>query len=176
MPSCTSSIGLWSTTFGFICLLRSLRLSYCEPTLQSIWSGTVSLIYWGAIPGALPIATIADRLGRKQGLFATFSASIVALLLAIYSLWVSKLTSTFASAILFYFMRCPESSWDFFSPLDWAWQRFFSMRLGNERKDSSLISVPNTAVGSCPFFPAWQFRWGPSSERCSACHKSTGHP
>ncbi|KAK5984321.1 Transporter major facilitator family protein [Trichostrongylus colubriformis] len=54
-------------------------------TLVFIWGVIVSTFFWGATVGALLIQTVADRLGRRNGIIGSFLVQIIAVALEILS-------------------------------------------------------------------------------------------
>uniref|UniRef100_A0A7I4YP36 MFS domain-containing protein n=1 Tax=Haemonchus contortus TaxID=6289 RepID=A0A7I4YP36_HAECO len=81
-----------------LAFIQFLNDSYAEThgirqdrgTLEFLWGVIVSTFFWGATVGALLIQTIADRLGRKNGIIFTFLVQIIAVAMEIVSFFANS--------------------------------------------------------------------------------------
>jgi MFS family permease len=58
-------------------------------TQKAIWSGFVALLFVGAIIGSLILPIVAERLGRKNGLYISTSLTMIACVMSALSKSVS---------------------------------------------------------------------------------------
>ncbi|CAI5452049.1 unnamed protein product [Caenorhabditis angaria] len=71
-----------------------------DSTLQNIWSFVVAILFLGALAGSFSIRLIADFMGRKNGLFVSIGAGIIAAGMSILSKFIAVFELYVASRIV----------------------------------------------------------------------------
>ncbi|KAK6010216.1 hypothetical protein OSTOST_24770, partial [Ostertagia ostertagi] len=69
--------------------ISSIRTSYqCQRQRSQIWSLIVAILFLGALAGSFSIRLIADRIGRKQGLYVSMVIGCVSAGLSVGSKFI----------------------------------------------------------------------------------------
>ncbi|CAD6196248.1 unnamed protein product [Caenorhabditis auriculariae] len=71
-----------------------------DTTIENIWSFVVAIMFLGALAGSFSIRFIAEKIGRKRGLYISIGAGVISCLMAIGSKYVSLFELFIVSRIL----------------------------------------------------------------------------
>ncbi|VDP04849.1 unnamed protein product [Heligmosomoides polygyrus] len=69
-------------------LESELKIDASDSTLNQVWSLIVAILFLGALAGSFSIRLIADRVGRKQGLYVSIGIGVVSAGLSIGSKFI----------------------------------------------------------------------------------------